>query len=81
MIAEGFALHPGFRGLHRIHSRRRYRTVSDLTEADRADENMLVLHHPILLEDSDWPEEFAGAVDKISAFSDDLKVPAADAGE
>lgn len=73
MIAEGFALHPGFRSLHRIHSRSRFRTVGELPVADRADENILVLHHPILLELSDWPQEFVRAVDKIRSFSDDLK--------
>lgn len=76
MLAEGFALYPGFRSLHRIHSKRRYKTASDLAEADRADENMLVLHHPVLLDDSGWQEEFVRAVDKIRTFSDDLIVRA-----
>jgi dTDP-4-amino-4,6-dideoxygalactose transaminase len=73
MIAEGFALHSGFRSLHSIHSRKRYQTSGELSEADRADENILVLHHPILLEASEWPQEFVRAVDKIRSFSDDLK--------
>lgn len=72
MIAEGFALHPGFRSLHKIHSKRRYRPVGDLGVADLADENILVLHHPILLDRSDWQSVFARAVDKIRQFSDDL---------
>ena len=73
MIAEGFALHPGFRSLHKIHSRRRFRSVGALPVADLADENILVLHHPILLDESDWQTVFVGAVDKIRQFSDDLK--------
>jgi len=48
--AEGVALDPGFRGLHRIHSRRRFRAVGDLRVADEADDGILVLHHPVLLE-------------------------------
>ena len=73
IIAEGFALHPGFRSLHRIHSKRRYRSVGELPVADLADENILVLHHPILLDESDWQSVFVAAVDKIRQFSDDLK--------
>ncbi|MBD3673395.1 MAG: aminotransferase class I/II-fold pyridoxal phosphate-dependent enzyme [Planctomycetaceae bacterium] len=72
MIAEGFAVHPGFRSLHKIHSKRRYRAPAPLRVADLADENVLVLHHPILLEQSDWQTGFAQAVDKIRQFSDDL---------
>jgi perosamine synthetase len=52
MRAEGIAVDPGFRSLHRIHSRRRFRTVGELTHADMCDEHVLVLHHPVLLEDS-----------------------------
>ncbi|MDG2389215.1 MAG: aminotransferase class I/II-fold pyridoxal phosphate-dependent enzyme [Planctomycetaceae bacterium] len=72
MIAEGFAVHPGFRSLHKIHSKKRYRTMTELTEADRADDNILVLHHPILLSEADWQSAFMRAVDKIKQFSDDL---------
>ncbi len=52
MRAEGIAIDPGFRSLHRIHSARRFRTASLLREADRADEQVLTLHHPILLTES-----------------------------
>lgn len=72
MIAEGFAVYPGFRSLHKIHSKKRYRAVGDLPEADHADENILTLHHPILLDTSDWQTLFVQAVDKIRQFSDDL---------
>ncbi len=72
MIAEGFAVYPGFRSLHKIHSKKRYRAVGDLQEADRADDNILTLHHPILLDTSDWQSVFVQAVDKIRQFSHDL---------
>lgn len=49
MRAEGIAIDAGFRSLHRIHSARRFRAASRLLEADRADEQVLTLHHPILL--------------------------------
>ncbi|MDB5391952.1 MAG: aminotransferase class V-fold PLP-dependent enzyme, partial [Planctomycetaceae bacterium] len=52
MRSEGIALDAGFRALHKIHSKRRFRTVGALREADRADECILVLHHPILLTES-----------------------------
>ena len=52
--AEGIAFDPGFRALHRTHSRSRFRAVNDLPHATRADESLLVLHHPVLLgSDSD----------------------------
>lgn len=49
MRAKGIALDPGFRALHRTHARGRFRAVNDLPHATRADESILVLHHPILL--------------------------------
>jgi perosamine synthetase len=50
MRAENVALDPGFRSLHRIHSKRRFRTVGELPAANHCDEHVLVLHHPVLLE-------------------------------
>lgn len=49
MRAEGIALDPGFRSLHMIHSRRRFRAVGNLSVATAADTGILVLHHPVLL--------------------------------
>lgn len=48
MRARGIALDPGFRALHLIHSRRRFRMPAELPESTDADQRMLVLHHPIL---------------------------------
>jgi len=53
MRAEGIALDPGFRSLHRIHSKRRFRAVGELSHANCCDEQMLILHHPVLSEDED----------------------------
>jgi perosamine synthetase len=49
MRAENVALDPGFRSLHRIHSKRRFRAVGDLPNSNLCDEHVLVLHHPVLL--------------------------------
>lgn len=49
MRSKGIALDPGFRALHRTHARGRFRAVDDLPNATRADESILVLHHPVLL--------------------------------
>ena len=63
--AEGIAVDPGFRALHRIHSRRRYRAAGPLNHADRADQHLLCLHHPVLLGDDDQIEQIAAAVSKV----------------
>lgn len=65
MRAEGIALDPGFRALHRIHSRRRYRSVGELAAASAADDSVLVLHHPVLLGTADELREIVAAVEKI----------------
>ena len=49
MRASGVAFDPGFRALHRTHARGRFRAVTELPYATRADEAVLVLHHPVLL--------------------------------
>lgn len=69
MRAEGIALWPGFRGLHRIHSRKRYRAIGDLKNAAAADQRLLVLHHPVLLETGTAMELIAEAVQRIRRFA------------
>ncbi len=49
MRASGVALDPGFRALNRTHARGRFRAINELPNATRADEAILVLHHPVLL--------------------------------
>lgn len=62
---EGVALDPGFRALHKTHSRRRFRTVADLPVADEADARCVMLHHPILLEDERAIEQIVLATRRI----------------
>ena len=69
MRAEGIALDAGFRSLHCIHSRRRFRTLDDLPHADRADRDVLVLHHPVLLEDDAALREIITAAERIREFA------------
>ncbi|MFN8853984.1 MAG: DegT/DnrJ/EryC1/StrS family aminotransferase [Planctomycetaceae bacterium] len=70
--AEGVALDPGLRGLHKIHSSRRFRAVGSLDEASRADREILTLHHPLLLRP--WPEacRVAEAVRKLRPQAGEL---------
>ncbi|HEX6985046.1 MAG TPA: hypothetical protein VF170_06695, partial [Planctomycetaceae bacterium] len=46
-------------------SRKRFRAVGDLTNADAADERLLVLHHPVLLGSPDQVELVAAALRKV----------------
>ena len=48
---RGVALGAAFPALHRIHSTRRYRAVGQLRNADALHDDLLTLHHPILLSD------------------------------
>lgn len=79
MRAEGIALDAGFRSLHRIHSSRRFRTASLLHEADRADKQVLTLHHPILLTESVVElQQIIVAAKKIRDHAEELARPKAE---
>ena len=70
--AEGVAFDAGFRGLHLIHSKRRFRAVDDLLEASRADAGMLTLHHPVLLESDAAIDEIAFAIHKVRRSASEI---------
>jgi dTDP-4-amino-4,6-dideoxygalactose transaminase len=63
--AEGIAVDVGFRGLHLIHARSRFRAAGGLPQATEADARCVTLHHPVLLGDRGDMEQIAAAVDKI----------------
>lgn len=63
--AEGVALYPGFRALHAIHSRRRFRAADPLAEATRADAAVLTLHHPVLLGDDGEIRQVVTAIERV----------------
>lgn len=64
--AEGIALNTGFRGFGR-RSERRCRKLGGLKQSKLAGRNMLVLHHPILLEDREIVDQVAEALEKVTA--------------
>ena len=70
--AEGVAIDPGFRSLHKSHSQRRFSTSGELAEADRADANVLVLHHPVLLESEADLDQVHAAVERVTAHAEDI---------
>ena len=65
MRAEGIAFDEGFRALHIGRSPSRFR-AGTLPEAERAHREIVVLHHPVLLNDA-GVEQVAQAVQKILA--------------
>lgn len=64
VAAEGVPLDAGFRGFVR-RGDRRCRHAGPLDEARRAAENLVVLHHPILLEGADTLQRLAAAILKV----------------
>jgi len=68
--AEGVAIDPGLRSLHRIHSARRFRSSGELTNASHADKSVVTLHHPVLLEDESAILEIIHAVKRIREHAD-----------
>ncbi len=71
--AEGVAFDAGFRGLHLIHAKRRFRAADDLIEATRADAGMITLHHPMLLENGESIDEIALATQKVRDWSAEIQ--------
>jgi dTDP-4-amino-4,6-dideoxygalactose transaminase len=67
--AEGIALDEGFRALHVGRSPSRWRGAGPLTQAGRAHEGCVVLHHPILLSADAEVEQVAIALEKIHAHA------------
>ncbi|HAH48110.1 MAG TPA: perosamine synthetase [Planctomycetaceae bacterium] len=72
MQAEGIAIYPGFRALHAIHSRRRFRQTDELKVATACDQNMIVLHHPVLLTSEENMVAISKAVFRIAEFADEI---------
>ena len=64
---EGLALHAGFRGFA-LRSERRCRKVGNLPQSRAASANMLVLHHPVMLEDAEIIDQVIHALTKVTKF-------------
>lgn len=71
--AEGIALDPGFRALHKTHSSRRFRAVGDLSAATRADAGVLTLHHPVLLGSERDLAQVVSAVERVRQFAGEIR--------
>jgi dTDP-4-amino-4,6-dideoxygalactose transaminase len=67
--AEGIAFDEGFRALHVGRSPKRFRRAGSLTEAERAHEAAVVLHHPVLLGEPAEVEQAAAAVHKVRRWA------------
>lgn len=68
LVAEGIAMGPGFRSNHLIHASRRFRAADELVQASLADEAMLGLFHPALL-DSTAVDEVITAIHKVREWA------------
>lgn len=71
--AEGVAIDSGFRGLHLIHGSRRFRKSGELTEADRADAEMVNLYHPVLQDGESSIEQIEAAIEKVFGHATEIK--------
>lgn len=72
MRAEGIALDPGLRALHRIHARSRFVAAGSLDVASAADAEVLTLHHPVLLESESAWAQIPAAVERIRRWAKEL---------
>ena len=72
--AEGIAFDEGFAGLHVGRSPKRFRRGSSLSEAQRAHEGAVVLHHPVLLESEEVVAQVARAVARVHAHREKLSL-------
>ena len=55
----GVPVDPGFSGLHKIHSRQRFRAVGDLPNATQLHDRLITLHHTALLSSAETVEQIA----------------------
>jgi dTDP-4-amino-4,6-dideoxygalactose transaminase len=71
--AEGIALDEGFPALHAGRSAKRFRAVGDLSEAMRAHDGTVILHHPVLLGVATELAEVRAAVEKVRKHAERLR--------
>lgn len=69
MQAEGIALDAGFAALHVSRSPSRWKSAGPLPEAANAHENMLVLHHPVLLQNESALTALVHAFEKVQSHA------------
>jgi len=71
--AEGIEFNAGFRALSLCRSSRRFRKAGELAVATTADANMLILHHPALLEGAESIDQVARGARRIRAWANSIK--------
>jgi dTDP-4-amino-4,6-dideoxygalactose transaminase len=71
--AEGIEFNAGFRAFHLCRSSRRFRKTSELAVATIADANMVILHHPALLEGHEAIDQITRCVNRIRTWADSIK--------
>src|SRR5262245_58441422 len=71
--AEGIEFNAGFRAFHRCRASSRFRKAGELSVATMADENMLVLHHPVLLDGDEAIDQVAHFVKRVLVWADSIK--------
>ncbi|MEO2016507.1 MAG: aminotransferase class V-fold PLP-dependent enzyme [Fuerstiella sp.] len=59
---NGVALDSAFTALHKTHSQRRFRAVGDLSNAAALHEELMILHHPVLLQGADEIDALVAAI-------------------
>jgi perosamine synthetase len=59
---NGVALDPAFTALHKTHSQRRFRSVGELPNASALHEELMILHHPVLLQSADHIDALAAVL-------------------
>lgn len=74
--AEGIALDPGFRALHKSHAQRRFRACGELPCATRADSTVLTLHHPVLRETECELAQVVTALERVQRFAGEIRAKA-----
>jgi perosamine synthetase len=72
-MAEGVEFNVGFRAFHLCRSSRRFRSGSDLSSAAAADANLLVLHHPVLLEDMESINQVVRCIRRLRRWAEDIE--------
>ena len=70
--AEGVAIDVGFRGFLRRSSRRCRRT-DQMEHAQRAVDQTVLLHHPVLLEDAETISQVARAITKVVDYANSTR--------
>ena len=66
MRSLGIALDPGFQALHLTHAKSRFRPFGDLSNASLLHDQLLTLHHPVLLSDDTNLQHLIGELGKSS---------------